>query len=63
VVKSREVNPGEVSDVAPDVWVGAAIPIELKVREIRKEMFRSDAELREALSHAGTTILRGEVVS
>jgi hypothetical protein len=63
VVKSREAHPGEVSDIVPAVWVGAAIPIELKVREIRKETFRSDAELREALSHASTTTLRGGVVS
>jgi hypothetical protein len=62
VVKSRESTPRLVSDAAADVFGGATIPIELNVREIRKQVFRSDAELREALSDASTVTLRGEVV-
>jgi hypothetical protein len=47
--------------VTPDPFGGAEIPIEIKGREIRKQPFRSDAELRDALSEANATTLRGEV--
>ncbi len=47
--------------VTPDVFGGAPIPIEINAREIRWHTFRSDADLRHALSEANTTTLRGEV--
>jgi uncharacterized protein DUF3891 len=47
--------------VTPDAFGGAEIPIEINAREIRNQPFRSDAELRDALSEANTTTLRGEV--
>ena len=49
--------------VTPDAFGGAEIPIEITAREIRSQSFRSDAELREALREAGTTVLRGMVTS
>jgi hypothetical protein len=48
--------------VTPDAFGGAEIPIAIETREIRHEPFRSDAELRRALSEAATATLRGEVV-
>jgi uncharacterized protein DUF3891 len=47
--------------VLPDAFGGVKIPIEIKAREIRNQPFRTDAELRDALSEANTTTLRGEV--
>ena len=47
--------------VTPDVFGGATIPIEINARDIRNRPFRSDADLRDALSEADTTTLRGEV--
>jgi Protein of unknown function (DUF3891) len=47
--------------VTPDVFGGAEIPIEVEARAIRNRPFRSDAELRDALSEATTMTLRGEV--
>jgi hypothetical protein len=47
--------------VTPEAFGGARIPIEVNAREIRNQLFRSDAELRDALRKANTTILRGDV--
>ena len=47
--------------VMPDPFGGMRIPIEINTREIRNQPFRLDAELRDALSAANTTTLRGEV--
>jgi hypothetical protein len=47
--------------VTPDVFGGAVIPFEIAAREIGGQPFRSDAELRYALSSAKTITLRGEV--
>jgi len=47
--------------VTPDAFGGAIIPIEIQAREIRSQPFRLDVELRNALSAAKTTTLRGEV--
>jgi hypothetical protein len=47
--------------VTPDVFGGATIPIQIEAAAIRDQPFRSDEELREALRHAGSTTLRGEV--
>lgn len=47
--------------VSPDAFGGAGIPIEIRAREIRNPPFRSDADLRDALSEADTKRLRGEV--
>jgi hypothetical protein len=47
--------------VVPDPFGGAEIPIEIHARRIRTPPFRSDAELRAALSEATTATLRGEV--
>jgi Protein of unknown function (DUF3891) len=47
--------------VTPDLFGGAMIPIEITAREIPNRALRSDAELRDALSAAETTTMRGEV--
>ena len=47
--------------VAHDMFAGARIPVEIAAREIPKQRFRADEELRVALASAKTTILRGEV--
>ena len=47
--------------VTPDAFGGVEIPVEIDAREIRNQPFRSDGELRNALSDAKTTPLRGEV--
>ena len=47
--------------VTPDAFGGATIPIEINARAIRNQPLRSDAELRDALRGASTTVLRGEV--
>jgi hypothetical protein len=47
--------------VTPDVFGGAVAPIEIPARELRKQRFQSDAELRQALNEATATTLRGEV--
>ena len=47
--------------VIPDGFGRVKIPIEIKAREIRNQPFRRDAELRDALSEAKTTTVRGEV--
>jgi len=49
--------------VTPDAFGGAVIPIEIEAREIRSQPFRSDAELRQALTEANTVTLRGEVAA
>lgn len=47
--------------VTPDAFGGEMIPIAIGAREIPRSSFASDAELREALRRAGTSILRGQV--
>lgn len=47
--------------VTPNVFGGAEIPIEIAAREIRSRQFKSDAELRGALSEATTTMVQGVV--
>ena len=47
--------------VTPDAFGGAEISIEINAREIRNQPYRSDEELRHALSDAKATTLRGEV--
>ena len=47
--------------VTPDVFGGRKIPIEITAREMRNQPFRSDADLRDALSEGDTRTLRGEV--
>jgi hypothetical protein len=47
--------------VTPDAFGGAEVSIEINAKEIRNQRFRSDAELRDALSEAETTTLRGKV--
>jgi hypothetical protein len=52
--------------VTPDAFGGQEIPIEINAREIRRQLFRSDAELRDALTSvvsglSRTVTLRGEV--
>ena len=49
--------------VTPEAFGGVKIPIEINARVIRHQPFRLDAELRDSLSEANTTTLRGEVVS
>jgi Protein of unknown function (DUF3891) len=45
--------------VMPDPFGGATIPIEITAREIPDEPYRSDVELRDALSRAKTVTLWG----
>jgi hypothetical protein len=47
--------------VTPDVFGGASIPFQINAREIRSQPFRSDEELRDALTRATTTTLHGSV--
>lgn len=47
--------------VTPDVFGGALIPVAIEAREIHSRSFRSDAELRDALGEATTTMVRGEI--
>jgi hypothetical protein len=49
--------------VMPDAFNGKEIPIEIRARELRDQPFRSDEELREALTEAPSTVLRGTVTS
>jgi hypothetical protein len=49
--------------VSPDGFDGAEIPIEIDARDIRNQPLQSDQELREALSEADTTVLRGMVTT
>jgi len=56
------IHPSGTRVVAsPDPFGGASIPIEVEARELRNRPFRTDAELRAALSEAAMTTLRGEV--
>jgi hypothetical protein len=47
--------------VAPDLFGGRTIPIDITARVIPGQSFRSDLELEVAWSHATTTTLRGDV--
>ena len=49
--------------VAPDAFGGAEIPIEIVAKEIRRQPFRSDVQLREVLREADVTTLTGVVTS
>jgi hypothetical protein len=42
--------------VTPDVFGGQEIPIEISAREIRQQLFRSDAELRSVVSNVSRTL-------
>ena len=56
------ISSGTRVVVTPDVFGGATIPIQIDAREFRRQPFRSDAELRDVLTGAKTTTLRGAVV-
>jgi len=47
--------------VTPDPFGGVTIPVAISARVIQRHSFGSDAELHDALRHASSTILRGEV--
>jgi len=47
--------------VAPDPYDGATVSIEIRTRRIRKNRFRTDEELRDALGDAHAMTLRGEI--
>ena len=47
--------------VTPDAFDGMVIPIEITTKELRARFFRSDAELRDAMSAATTKTLKGTV--
>jgi len=47
--------------VTPDIFGGVEIPIAIAAREIRRQQFSSDAELRHAVNAAKPTTLRGVV--
>jgi uncharacterized protein (DUF433 family) len=47
--------------VTPDVFGGEEIPFEVEAKTIRNRPYRTDAELRDALSEATVTTRRGDV--
>jgi len=47
--------------VTPDIFDGSEIPMEIVARAIANQPYRSDDELRSALSHAAPITLRGTV--
>ena len=47
--------------VTPDAFAGSEIPVEIEARGIRNQPFRSDDELRNALSQAHRATLKGSV--
>jgi len=47
--------------VTPDAFAGSEIPVEIEARDIRNQPFRSDDELRSALSQAHRATLKGSV--
>ena len=47
--------------ITPDAFGAAEIPIQIAAKLIPARRFRTDAELREAVSHARTATLRGTV--
>jgi len=49
--------------VTPDPFGGVEIPIGIAARLLRGQVFQSDAELRDVLSQATTTTIRGVVLS
>ena len=50
-------------EVTPDLFGGATIPVAVEARRLPSRTFRSDAELRHALSTADSTTLRGEIAA
>jgi hypothetical protein len=65
--EGQQIGPWSISRtgsrvvVAPDPFGGAVIPMEVKGQQVRPGPFRSDADLREALSVAPIVVLRGDV--
>lgn len=47
--------------VSPDAFGGATVPMAIEARVVPRRPFESDADLRDVLSTASTTTLRGEV--
>lgn len=47
--------------VTPDPFGGTTVPVAISARIIHQQSFGSDDELQDALRHASSTILRGEV--
>jgi len=54
---------GSQVSVWPTLFEGAAIPIAIQVREVRRRVFRSDAELRDELATAPIASIEGVVTS
>jgi hypothetical protein len=54
---------GSQVSVWPTLFEGAAIPIAIQMREIRRRVFRSDAELRDELATAPFASIQGVVTS
>ena len=54
---------GSQVSVWPTLFEGAAIPIAIQVREVRRRVFRSDAELRDELATATIASIEGVVTS
>ena len=59
---SVRLTESQVS-VWPTLFEGAAIPIAIQMREIRRRVFRSDAELRDELATAPFASIQGVVTS
>lgn len=47
--------------VTPDLFGGGAVPFEITALDVRARSFRSDEELRDAMSAASSVMLRGQV--
>ena len=54
---------GSQVSVWPTLYEGSAIPIAIQVREVRRRVFRSDAELRDELATAPIASIEGVVTS
>jgi hypothetical protein len=54
---------GSQVSIWPTLFEGAAIPIAIQMREVRRRVFRSDAELRDELATAPIGSLEGVVTS
>jgi len=52
---------GTCVTVTPDLFDGAAIPVEIAAMDLPNRTFRSDADLREAVSRAESRTLQGTV--
>jgi hypothetical protein len=51
---------GQVVEVTPDPFAGGRVPLAITARRLRRQHYRTNAELRAALADAPIEVLRGE---